>query len=237
MENPAQLLTVVESLRQTDSYAVICDLIAQREPLDAARSLADLAHHLYWKEKDLPRSIAIGKAGIQFALLAADALSAKDSDLAIQLRSTAKGLAFNVASFTWPGWDEPGILITPAFIAAGLEAAFLNLRLANELKKGDLPLSRAYWMLGAHHLTSGQLSKAAEAFTTAAEFAAKAPNTAEELLCKGFHCLTRLADFRDDPQILSELSQIRQNLLPLENGPFYEAQLTTTARILGLTLI
>ena len=42
-------------------------------------------------------------------------------------------------------------MVGPTDELVGLEAAKLNLRLAVELSRGDLPLSRAYWVLGAQY--------------------------------------------------------------------------------------
>lgn len=35
----------------------------------------------------------------------------------------AKGVIYNLALYTWPGWKEPGIAIGPGEIAQGLDAA------------------------------------------------------------------------------------------------------------------
>jgi hypothetical protein len=236
MDIAEDIQRAVECVRHKDTFAAICELVRQKEPLDATATLADLANHLYWKEKDLPAAIAIGRAGIQFALLNTHALNATDASLAAKLRSAAKGMAFNLASFTWPGWDEPAIAITLADLAIGLDAAKLNLRLAIELNKGDLPLSRAHWMRAAHHLTLRQYPQAVDGFATAAEYAIKAASAADEFLCKAFECLANLAQRPSDAVLLTELSKTREKLRPLENGPGFIAQITTVARVIGLTL-
>ncbi len=79
----------------------------------------------------------------------------EDPELANKLRSGAKGCADDFASYAWSGWDEPGITITQADRAAGFDAARVNLRLAIELERGDLPTSRAHWMVGAYYLETG----------------------------------------------------------------------------------
>jgi len=84
---------------------------------------------------------------IQTLMCAGDFFAAVD-----RLRSTAKGLAYDVGSLTWPGWEEPGIDPTPEDLAFGRECARLNLRLAIELKKPALKISMAYWLVGADAL-------------------------------------------------------------------------------------
>src|SRR5689334_18332785 len=120
--------TVTTLLREQDSYAAIEHLERQPDPLAVARTYGDLVRHLYWKEKELPAVIAMARAGIQHGIAAARAVEASDPDQAYQLRSSAKGLAYDLGSFTWSGWDEPGIIIDPSQEAIGLDAARANLR-------------------------------------------------------------------------------------------------------------
>ena len=43
--------------------------------------------------------------------------------LGSSLRLQGKKLAYNLAADTWPGWNEPGIVITTSDLDAGLDAA------------------------------------------------------------------------------------------------------------------
>jgi hypothetical protein len=206
---------------EQDSFAAIAWLAAQPDPLAVAKTFSQLMLDLYWQEKNLPLSLAFGRAGAQFALAAAAAVEAHDPAQAAELRGLAKALTYNLASFTWPGWNEPGIVTTASDVALGLDAARANLRFALELQKGDLPLSRAYWMLGAQQLASGQLA-ALESFQTAARFAAAAGNPSETELCHGFATITQIVAASGDPArqaaARNELQAIRDRLESLPDG-------------------
>src|SRR6187397_2485679 len=116
-------------LRQTDCAKVIESLCARQDARVAATGFLELMRELYWKQKDLSSSTTLARAGITFCLVRAVDHDKTDPKLAYDLRSTAKGLCYDIASFTWNGWDEPGITITSADLAAGFDAAKANLRL------------------------------------------------------------------------------------------------------------
>jgi hypothetical protein len=177
--------TALTYLVEVDTFTAIEYLDQQDDPLTVANVYSTLVMRLYWEDKNLPAVVAIARAGIQYGLTAA--AMASDHDLAMEIKSVAKEVAYNLASFTWPGWDEPGMIISQSDVAIGLDAAKTNLRLADELKKGDLPLSRAYWMLGRHYLASGHLDKAKACFAKAENFAIAASAEADRLLAQGFH--------------------------------------------------
>ena len=226
---------VLDILRTQDSCAAIEALGRQPEPLESARAYADLVSALYWKEKDLYSVIVMARAGIQYSLMAAAALEIRDTALAYELRSIAKGLAYDLGSFTWPGWDEPGIDIAPAHLAFGLEAAKVNLRLARELNKGDLPLSRACWLLGAHHLAAGDMQAAQRHFQEAAGYAQSAGANEEALLCAGYDALVAILASSQDPARPDALASIQAQLAATEQGKGFAAQLETAQRVFTRT--
>lgn len=219
--------------RDSDSVAVVVLLTDHPNPLLAAQAFGLVMRQLYWKEKNLPATLAFGRAGVQHGLSAAARLAVTDPAQADQLRSIAKGLCYDLASFTWPGWDEPGIVLTPADIAVGLDAAKANLRLARELEKGDLPLSRAHWMLGAQLLASREHAAAQASFQLAALHARKAGVEAEGLLSDGFCQLTQLLAGDDPAPRRQALAQISAKLKPLPDGEFFASQITTAEKVFG----
>ena len=146
-----------------DLFAAFDHLQNAGTPSQVASTFESLHLEAYWKRKDLPLVITLTTTGIQFCLAHARlAEITADQDGAYSLRSVAKGLAYNLGSFTWPGWDEPGISPTPADVALGLEAARFNLRLAVELKKNADRVRDAHWLLGAHLLAAGEVENAVE---------------------------------------------------------------------------
>ena len=125
-------------------------------------------------------------------------------------------MTYNLASFTWTGWDEPGIDVAPSDQAAGLAAARSNLDMAVELGKGDLAISRGWWMLGAHLLTAGDHAEACEAFSAAAEYADQAGSEVEAELSRAFDALASVA--RGDDGAETELSESLARLQGMDGG-------------------
>jgi len=212
-------------LTDQDLFAAIDYLNQQDGPLAVINTYSQLVRRLYWEEKNLPAVIAIALAGIQYGLMASGAASHPDT--AVKIKSVAKGLAYDLASFTWPGWDESGIEIGSSDLAIGLEAAKANLRFAKELDKGDLPLSRAYWMLGGHHLASSNLSEAAACFNKAEEYAATAKAEADRLLAQGFSLVTTMLASPGNADTQNQLAQVKDQLAQLEHGEGFISQIDT----------
>ncbi|MEX0783949.1 MAG: hypothetical protein WD557_15010 [Dehalococcoidia bacterium] len=122
----------------------------------------EAVRELYWKAKDLPGAISIGRAGIAHCLRRMD--EASEPGARDFFGTRAKAMAFNVASFSWPGWAEQGIVPSDADLAAGMDAAKLNLRLAEELSKPADRVEDARWLLGAHLLAAGDVVGALREF-------------------------------------------------------------------------
>ncbi|HEY2587795.1 MAG TPA: hypothetical protein VGI81_18765 [Tepidisphaeraceae bacterium] len=216
--------------RERDRFAAIERIASESDALGAAKRFVEVMRHFYWTEKNLPAAVAFGQAGAHFGLFHAARIDESDAALATQLRGVAKGLMYDLASFTWPGWDEPGIPIMPADLAVGLDAAKANLRLARELNKGDLPLSRAHWMLAGHQLCAKDFAAARASYEQAGRHAAAAGSKADELLAAGFGRLVELLQ-SDDTGDDSELRRIQEQLRGLENGPDFVQQIETARRV------
>ena len=212
--------TAIQLITAKDTAAAIEEL--SRDP-EGTRFL-DCMAELYWKQKDLASSLAIAQAGIGIAL--ARAVSA-EKDLAYERRSTAKALCYNIASFTWNGWHEPGIAITNSDLAAGLDAAKANLRLARELNKGDLPLSRAYWMLAGHELSAEDRASAIKHYQDGQRHAEAAGSKQDSLLCKAF---AHMVDVLNDPnhaEARRRLEATKTELKKEKDGEEFIRQLDT----------
>jgi len=182
----------------------------------------------YWEDKDLAGAIAIAFAGISRLLAEARHGSAQDAGAR---RSSAKALTYDLASFTWPGWDEPGIIVTPPEMRAGYAAARANLAMAEELDKGDVPLSRAYWMLGAHELASGHYDEARTSFARAAETADRGGEATEAELARCYGLLAGIAvGAPADP----DLNQALASLEATTGGSKLVAQVTTARSVFEL---
>lgn len=195
------------------------------EAIDAYRTAMRVA---YWDNKDVARALAIADAGVSRFLAAADDA---DEAFAFELRSAAKGLLYDVASFTWVGWDEAEITITEAGAAVGLDAAHSNLAMAINLDKGDLAMARAHWMLGAHLLTSGAHDDAGRAFEASQMSAVAAGADVEAELAVAFGALTAIAAGDEGPE--PPLSMSLERLGAMEDGEAFVAQVTTARSVLG----
>ena len=205
--------------------------IAALSELDLAASpdaYSEAMRRAYWEDKDLSGSMAIGFAGISRFL--AEAHGAEPGR-AYDLRSRAKALTYDLASFTWPGWDEPGIVITPPEMRAGLSAARANLRMAEELQKGDVPVSRAQWILGAHLLAAGHPAEAGESFRRSATTAEAAGEDGQAGLAAAFAALAMVAE---DTGAVAEFDDALSRLSSIDGGAELAAQVTTARSALDL---
>jgi len=152
-------------MHDSDSYAAIEAIANCGDALTAAKLYLSAATDLYWKAKDLPGVIAIGAAGVTFSLT--KSLIEQDNATAEQLRGTAKAISYNLGSFCWPGWVEPGIEIGKKECAFGHDAAKCNLRLAIELKRPPKAIGNAYWLVAAYELANCDFEAAGKTFDTA----------------------------------------------------------------------
>ena len=192
---PDPLIETLKSLaRQADSRAIESSLAAS-DPRRAAEALSTAQLDLYWIHKDIPAVLILSHSGIAHLLKLAEQSPGDPSADAPGLPHFghyAKALAFNLASFTWPGWAEPGITLTPAHIAAGYQAARLNLRLAEELKRPEKAKAKAHWLLGAHQLSAAEFAPASDSFRTAKTHAAQTDDPLLPQMLDGYLLLAHL---------------------------------------------
>jgi hypothetical protein len=221
---------ILKEVNAKDTFAAIELVSSGPDPLKNTETFGELLHH-FNNKKQLHWAIAFGRAGIQYGLAQARAISQSNPELATKLRGAAKPLAYNVASFTWPGWDEPGITISAADLVIGYDAAKANLRLAIELQRGDLPMSRAHWLLGAHELARENRPEARKQFDEAAKRAAAANEKGDELLNVGYRALIDVLDAPDDHGPAEAFAQVQRDLAKLPDGNFFVEQLQTAFKV------
>jgi len=221
--------TIITVLNTQDSGLAIDHLNRQADPAAVLDIYVKLVRHFYWTDKNLPLVVLLARAGIQYGLTIS--ATAADPELAGQFKGTAKAIAYDLASFTWPGWAEPGLAIGPTDLAIGLDAAKINLRLAHELDKGDLPLTRAYWMLGGQQLAGGSLSDAQASFSQAEHYAAAAGVESERLLAQAFGLITTLLPSPDPTNTHPDLTQLKESLHQQEHGDQFIDQINTAWQV------
>jgi tetratricopeptide (TPR) repeat protein len=217
----------IEKYNNQDSFAAIIFLTGINDTVMTLNVMADIMRHQYWKEKDLVGALAFARAGIQFGLQVAVDYEIAEPELAYELRSAAKGFAYNFASFAWQGWDEPGVEITRADHEAGFDSARVNLRLAIELERGDLPTSRAHWMVGAYYLADGEHEQAIKSFERAISFAKAAGAGIDELLNHGYVLVAKLLDTPDDVLLIEDFDTLKNAFREVEHGEDFIQQLET----------
>jgi hypothetical protein len=184
------------------------------EPADLQRAHAEM-RAAYWERKDVAQVVAI----------ATDAIGRGRGSTDPTVLAWVKVIAYDLASFTWPGWDEPGIRLTPADMAKGLEAARLDLELAIALERPDEKVSIAHWIVGAHLLAAGSKDEAVAAFGEAAAAAVRAGDPAQELLARGYAAIARADD--------AALATVKDGFAGIEDEAEYVAQLEVARRVFG----
>jgi hypothetical protein len=224
---------VARLMQEQDSYAAVQFIQCQGTPEEVMRLYGDLAQWRHVELKDVAGMIALSRAGIQYGLTEADRCAADQPDLANSLRGSAKALAFNLASNTWPGWNDEGITPTESDRRIGLDAARLNLRLAVELKRDHLPLCNAQWILGAHHLADGRHDDARAAFNAAAEHARQAGSAEFEAMTRGYAAMASILQQPDNSEhrrpFDEQVATLRQ--LDTDDGRFFADQLESVLRL------
>ncbi|HEV2472701.1 MAG TPA: hypothetical protein VGS41_08560 [Chthonomonadales bacterium] len=218
----------IQILTDADTSEVIEYLAGQKSAVEVAEIYHAMMKDAYWKRKRLDHTIILARAGIHQSIVSALPQQQEDPETAARLLGIAKAINYDLASFTWVGWDEPGIEISTIDAAIGMDAARANLRFAMELEKGDLAVFRAYWMLGAHLLTAGDRVAAGAAFASAARHAATAETETGVMLSRGFAILATAPQQERE----RELEPIIEKLSTLEQGPGYIDQIKTAIRVL-----
>lgn len=228
-----ELNEVRRLVREQDAYAACERVQARGTPEEIAAAYSRLVRELYFKARDIPAVIGLGRGGIHYCL-AKDQESARvDPDASARLRGLAKEIAYNLGSFTWPGWDEPGIAIGPPELGAGMEAARLNLRLAVELKRGAVPMANAHWLLGAHFVAVEKHSEGAREFREAAGYARREEDVAVALMSEAYAALAGRLAKPGERDAAQKLKTAREALLQegVRDGKFYADQIDTAERV------
>ena len=143
----------------------------------------------------------------------------------VEGKKFARGIAFNIASFTWPGWDDtPNI--TPEMVQLGEDAAAFGLQIAEEI---DDVTPNVLWINGVHALN-------ARKFDHAKRFFERANSVARNDLGEAMNnAWIRCTEFLEDPtsekevtfgKALDKLSNHFQ-----EDGKFFRSQLETAVDV------
>jgi hypothetical protein len=222
-------LQIQQAIKTGDSYQATEIMARQGDAKAVARAYIEVTRDLYRRLRDLPAFIVVSRQGIDYFLSRAAEADRTSPALAEELRGTAKTLAYNLASNTWPGWNEPGIRVTLSDIDAGMDAARLNLRLASDLKRGPDPMFNGHWIVGALELARGNHADAIRSYEQARQIANHANLRTYTLLAGGSIGIAKIAGKVDIAQGERELSQVKSALTSenLPDGKFFADQLDT----------
>ena len=158
----------VQSLvEEKDLYAASEVVLGLGDGSDVAEAFGNLVLDGYWKAKSIEQVIHFANAGIHYCLARAREKDGVDDDAARVFRFAAKRMASNAASFTWIGWEEPGVEISDGQMRQGLAFARYSVRQLRELHPTDAQLAFTYWYLGAHLIAEGSCAEALSVFAAA----------------------------------------------------------------------
>jgi len=198
--------------------------------LAVAKRTAELINDLYWKAKDVRAATWLGQLGLHYCLTHASGITSEEAS---GLRLAAKEMAFNIGSYAWPGWAEPGITITEPVLGIGRDASRLNLRLAMELNRPAKGKSNAHWLIGAYAIVDRQTADAVAHFEQAAAFSEEANDPAAAMMNRTYACLARLAADATSADCAASLENALSVLQVsgLEDAKFYAGQIRTAHKV------
>lgn len=222
---------VIEIARTSDSFAIAEYVQGSGDARQVADRYDRLVRSLYDK-RELPAMIVTARAGILYCLTQSADNGARDPKLANDLKGAAKTIAYNLGANTWPGWDEKDIVLSPAEVAAGLDAARLNLRLGQELKRPPGPIAAAHWLLGAQLLAAGRHADAVKEFQASAAIARESKDAANELMSAGYAGLAKmLGKVGSDGEREFKAARERLETEKIQDGKFFSDQLETARKV------
>lgn len=226
------LLEKVLTLAEAGDDAGLRAWLAGEAPLQATPLCTKAQMTLYWKRKNVPAVVMLSQVGMAHALAAADAVQDVDQQRALQ--NSARRLAYNLASFTWSGWNEPGIALTAADRAAGLEAAQRCVELTERVEGSAKAQANAHWALGAQRLAAGDFAGAATSFDTGVAQARLVGDANFVRMFEGYLALARLLANRGDAGAAAAFEGIVEALGadPSEDAAEYARQLPVARAVL-----
>lgn len=188
-----EIYETVQSLAvEKDLYAASEFVFGLWEETDMVKVFEDLLLDCYWKAKSMEQVIHFAGAGIHYCLAQACEYD-EDADSARELRFAAKRIATNAASFTWIGWDEPGVEISHEQMRHGIAFARYAVRQLHELDPADAQLAFTYWHLGAHLISDGSYAEAQSIFESARDYSASdGRNPDNRTMYEGYVGLTKI---------------------------------------------
>ncbi len=191
---------------------------------DEFRQISELMRELRNIKKD---ALFVPVARLQLLYLDNQIEQAKESnpETANKIRKFARGVAYNIAAFTWPGWGDTGPISQEAQ-ELGFSAARVGLEYS---KAAEDVTSNILWINGAHALAAREFNLAVQHFEDAFEIS---ETDIDKLMQTGWITLCRLLDSPSD-QSKATFDTAFNNLQSNDHeyAEFFAEQLTTARKI------
>jgi|TARA_B100000315_G_C14427571_1_gene518597 hypothetical protein len=215
-------------IAEKDLFAASEFVFSLGEESEIVSAFSGLLFNTYYKAKSIRQVLHLGCAGINYCLSRAGELD-PNSQESKDLRLSAKKMATNIASFTWPGWDEPGIEISAEEMRQGLAFARYSIRQLNDLDPTDDQLSFSYWFLGAQLLAHKKYDEALEIFTQAHRYGPDGKGDSSAMLT-GYIGLTKILNDQDGEEEFAA-AILRLESIGTEDAKFYAEQLQSVRSV------
>lgn len=191
---------------------------------DEFRQIGELMRELRNIKKD---ALFVPVARLQLLYLDNQIEQVKESDpeTANKTRKFARGVAYNIAAFTWPGWGDTGP-ISEETQKLGFSAARVGLEYS---KAAEDITSNILWINGAHALAARKFDLAVQHFEAALEVT---QTEIDKLMQAGWIALCRLLE--NPSEQFEEAFETAFNNLQSndhEYAEFFAEQLTTARKI------
>ena len=231
--NAAAIAEAVKLAFDRNVEAAAQKLESAGDPVQVALLYADAAQAIYNERKDVSKMLALGGKGVDYTMRKATELAVSEPDKSKKLKEIAKVMTFNLSANTWPGWDDPGVLITAEHIKEGLGFAETSKQLVEELRFGPDQVGNAYWMIGAQHLACGRAGEAHAALQRAKGAFAEAADNDSIAMIRGYCALADKIDPAKRNEANTELHRVYAELDESgnESAQFYKGQLETADKV------
>lgn len=158
----------VQSLAEEKDLFAACEYVyGLGDRSTVVQAFSNLLRDCHYKAKSTRQVVFFAHVGIGYCLNQAAALEGEDPVAAGDLRWSAKRMATNAASFTWPGWASEGVTITQEQMEEGLAIARYSIRQLRELEPTPEQLGFSLWFLGAHLMANEDYEDALAVFNEA----------------------------------------------------------------------
>ena len=170
--------------------------------------------------------IPVAKLQLRYLLDSAADVEKDDAERAKEIRRFARGVAFNIASFTWPGWGDSPQPISQERQKLGLSAAERAVEIALAI---DEPTPNSYWILGVHLLNAKRYDEAIKSFEKAKDLANNEVYRAMHSAWQQFARTAAEPSLEETSNLTDAIAQLRE--FDDEDAAFFADQLIAAQQV------